>query len=440
METIFACATAPVKSGVSIIRISGDKSFKALSALCNTDKIKPRYAVLRKIFNPIDKQLIDEALILWFPAPKSFTGEGVVELHIHGSLAVINEIMEVLSSFSDLRIAEAGEFSRRAFENGQMDLTEAEGLADLIDAETKMQARQAVMQSRGSLRELYDKWRKTIIKILANIEAYIDFPDEDIPEDVTKEIIESVSSLSISIKNHLNDGNKGEILRRGLYAAIIGAPNVGKSSLINHLAKRDVAIVSDVEGTTRDVIEVHLDIAGFPVILADTAGIREQAGEIEGEGIKRALQKAEDANLKIIMLSSDNLESDMIKYADENTIVIINKADLAGQGTISGELAKYKPILISVTENKGLDQFYAQLKKWISENFSMPDDPLITRTRHRNLLTESVKSLDKFSLEQDIVTAAEDLRIAATSLGKITGHIDIEEILDEIFSSFCIGK
>ena len=455
MDTIFANATAPIKAGVAVIRISGENAGKAVMALTGKPLPEPRKATLSKIYNPKSGELIDEPLILWFKSPFSFTGEDTAELHIHGSRAVITELYQSLNTIPGLRLAEAGEFSRRAFENGKMDLTEAEGLADLIDAETKIQARMALRQKQGDLGALYEKWRGELLTILANIEAYIDFPDEEIPPEITNKIQNDIAFLISGIASHLNDNKRGERLRNGLNVAIIGPPNAGKSSLLNILAKRDVAIVSEHAGTTRDIIETHLDLGGYPIIIADTAGIRENAGEIEAEGIKRAISKAENADFRIIVCdikeaskekiekiindSNNTLENNDNCHSN-NFIIIFNKNDLSNNNLENLTIMGKKPIAASFKNGEGIDQILSSIKDFAEDNFNISGDPIITRERHRNLLKEVLSSLENFSLDNAIELAAEDLRYAANSLGKITGRIDVEEILGKIFSSFCIGK
>jgi tRNA modification GTPase len=443
MQTIFACATAPVKSGVAIIRISGQNSLSILNSLTGQGSITPRTALLRKIKNPKTNEVIDEAVVLYFSAPNSFTGEDVVEFHIHGSRAVLFEMLEILSTFENTRLAEPGEFSKRAFDNGKMDLTEAEGLADLIDAETKAQARQAIRQKEGQLGSLYDKWRTELISILANIEAYIDFPDEPIPDNVVDTVVKQVRGLNSSIGEHLNDNQRGEKLRSGINAVIAGAPNTGKSSLMNCLAKRDVAIVSDIAGTTRDSIEVHLDLGGYPLTLIDTAGIRASEDTIEKEGIKIALAKADNADVNILLFDATllpDIDKKTLNLANENSIVVINKIDSVAKIDIPNELDSFSPIQISLKEQKGIDKLINKLEERTKNLLDTTSDPVITRQRHRSLLIETQNSLKNFTLDDELEIASENLRQAATSLGKITGHIDIEEILDNIFSNFCIGK
>ena len=430
METIFGLASGLGKSGVAVIRISGSNATAALAAL-GVKPPKPRQAELKTLKS--GGLSIDRALVLYFKAPHSFTGEDVVELHTHGSRAVVKKLFEVLSTLPGTRLAEAGEFSRRAFLNNKMDLTEAEGLADLIDAETTAQARQAMRQMEGELGRLYEKWRVAIIKNLANMEAYIDFPDEDLPQSLKDEITNGLQKFQNEIAQHLNDGHRGEKIREGIYVVIIGAPNVGKSSLLNYLSKRDAAIVSDIAGTTRDVIEVNLEIAGLPVTLADTAGLRASADAIESEGIKRALNRASRADLKILLLDAADLSPDL-SLADENTIIVMNKIDAAKNEQTKADIA------ISVKENTGLDALMQLLETKLAEKFALSEAPLITRQRHREALIQAQSCLGNISFQNPIELVAEDLRHAAFNIGRITGRIDVEDILDEIFSSFCIGK
>ena len=437
-KTIFALATPPGKSGVAIIRISGPEAFSSLKKLTTSASVIPRQATLRNIYDPKDHQLVDKSVIITFPAPHSFTGEDIVELHIHGSRAVINIIISILSKFSNLRLANPGEFAKRAFLNGKMDLTAAEGLGDLIDAETSIQQKQAIRQMEGTLANIYDTWRSSLIHLLALLEAFLDFPEEDIPTDIMDEVHKGVKNLKNSIYSHLNDQNKGEIIRRGIYIAILGAPNVGKSTLLNHLTKRDVAIVSSIAGTTRDVIEINIDLDGYPVTIADTAGIRNSEDIIELEGINRAFKKADHADIKLIILDASNPSSydpEILSMIDLNTIVLINKIDQEQHYTeIEGS------IKVAINKNIGLDIFLQSLSNLITKKFSLSSDPLVTRERHRYHLNNCYESLSRFTLDKPLELACEDLRLSSRSLGQIVGTINVENILDEIFINFCIGK
>ncbi len=450
-DTIYALASATGKSGVAVVRVSGARVREVISNFTSLEKYVPRETYLAKIYNPNieichprldrgsrestlgdsrlrgnDGTQIDHGLVIFFDNPNSFTGEDVVEFHVHGSYAVIDSLSKALSDFG-IRPAEAGEFSRRAFYNGKMDLTQMEGLADLIDSETSMQQAQALKQMSGVLEGLYEKWREGLVRSLALLEAYIDFPEEEIPEEVLNDTSELVDGLIDSIGNHLSD-NRGEILRRGYNIAIVGKPNVGKSSLINYLAKREVAIVSDIEGTTRDRIEVKLDIAGYPVTLVDTAGIRDTDDIVEKEGVKRSLASIEDADL--VLNLSDNNEFD--KVANNQEIQVRTKVDKSD--CASG---------ISVETGAGIEELLVEIQKRIKEKIQPKEEPVFTRERHRNALNSAVFSLNNYKQNKDnlpLELLCEDLRLSARALGSITGKIDVEEILDNIFSSFCIGK
>lgn len=447
MSTIFALATSYNRSGVAIFRISGNDAKRVLDDLGCSNNIEARKASLQKLRavkrNKAD--VIDSALVMFFDAPNSFTGEDTVELHIHGSIAVIKDLTSYLSSLDYLKMAEAGEFSKRAFENGKMDLTQAEGLADLIDAETKMQQKQALRQIDGELENLYEGWRYQLIEILANLEAYIDFPEEDFPEELINSITDKTTSLLKELKIHSKD-DRGERLRNGLYATIIGATNVGKSSLLNYLAKRDVAIVSDIAGTTRDMIEVHLDIGGYPLILTDTAGLRKSRDTIENEGIKRAIKRSHNADFKIAMFdynSLPSLDKITLELVDEDTICVINKCDDENK-IISDNLINKGYLAISLNTKTGIDNFLQKIQEIIERKTSPANSAVFTRQRHLNQINETINHIERFisafKKRKPLELCVEDLRLSANSLGKITGKIDIEDLLDKIFSSFCIGK
>jgi tRNA modification GTPase len=393
---------------------------------------------------------LDKGLVLWFPGPSSYTGEDVAEFHVHGGLAVVSGVVESLCAMEGVRAAEPGEFTRRAFLNGKMDLVQAEALADLVDAETEAQRRQALGQLGGELSDIYEAWRLRLRDALAYLEAEIDFPDEELPAALMLGIRDRVSDLLVDLEKHLVDNRRGERLRRGLYVVIAGPPNVGKSSLLNALARRDAAIVSESVGTTRDVVEVHLDLGGFPVTVADTAGLRESGDEIEAEGIRRALARAEDADLKIVMLEAApeiTVDGRARSLLDQDAMVVINKIDL--QEVEEGvRVEGHEAWPISVTTGDGLDSFLQTLEKMIETRVGRGEAPVITRERHRSSIEECVACLQRFmagSENADMTNArielsAEDLRLAARTLGRITGRIDVEELLDVVFRDFCIGK
>lgn len=439
-DTIFALSSAPGRAGVAVIRISGPLALKSAKSLTNIDENNHLSArTLRKIYYPQCGKLLDEALILTFEAPNSFTGEHVVELHCHGSPAVIDGVLKALGSFDNHRLAQPGEFTRRAFENGRLDLTAAEAVADLIDAETEAQRQQALDQMGGSLAKLYDGWREELIRALAYVEAIIDFPDEEIPDGETAKAKPAIEKLLREIRAHLNDNRRGERLRDGIQVAVIGAPNAGKSSLVNALAKRDVAIVSPTAGTTRDVIEVHLNLGGYPVILADTAGLRpdqisnDPHGAIESEGMKRALQRAENADIRLLVFDGTNQVIDKYTAAlvNDSSVTVYNKADLKTHDGLN----------ISTATGQGMDALLAALTQKIESLMRVSrETPSLTRARHRDALEDCAGHLQSALNASQPELMAEDLRIAARALGRLTGRVDVEDLLDVIFRDFCIGK
>ncbi len=447
-DTIFALATLMGRSGVSVIRISGNRALDALYSLGFKRPPLPNQAYFTKIFVPNSSDLLDEGIVLYFKAPNSFTGEDVVELQLHGSIAVITDTMNALSQLPYLRPAEAGEFAKRAFMNNKIDLTKAEGLSLLIDAETSIQRKLALNQLQGNLETLYEGWRKQIITILARIEAFIDFPDDDVPETAITEASDSILNLISNIEKHLSDNKRGEILFKGISVAIIGAPNVGKSSLLNLITQREVAIVSNIAGTTRDVIEVRVNLDGYPVTFFDTAGIRETSDIIESEGVKRSIAALETADLVIIVCDGVyNLDITTILNNlrnPENSILLFNKSDICDYkdlGSSSNFKVSSNQILeISAKTGYGAEKFFDVLLKIIKDKYSPSSEPIITKARYRKALQECILCLKEFSGDKPLELAAEDIRMAAHSIGMITGKVDIEEILDEVFSNFCIGK
>jgi len=442
--TIYALSTGPGISGVAIIRVSGEDTKNVIKLLTNATIPKPRVATLRK-FNKINtSEIIDEGIILWFPCPESYTGEDMAEFHVHGSKAVIDALHASISEVENCRLAEPGEFTKLAFQNGKINLLKAESIADLISAETEIQRQQAVKIMKGKSADKFNELREKTLKILSHVEAKIDFPDEDLPEDILKNIKKISNEAILDIKKILNDQRVGERIREGFKIAIIGPTNVGKSSLLNLLSNRDVAIVSEVAGTTRDVIETHLNIDGFPVVVSDTAGIRESKNEIEKKGIKLALKKAEDADLKLILIDNKNLDFKGIlkDLMDENAILVINKSDLLTKN-LNSEIKKLNHILISVKDNLNIDDLILKIKNKFKNKFITSNDILITRERHRQHLEQSLAYLKNFEEKnqaEDFDKAAEDLRLVTRHLGMIVGKVDVEEILDSIFNDFCIGK
>jgi tRNA modification GTPase len=446
-ETIYGLSTLAGKSGVAVIRISGNNALQIAKKFCVIDNIKPNYVKFVKFKFPNSDKAIDKGLVLYFRAPNSFTGEDVIEFQVHGSLAIIKIFLEELGKLGDLcRLAEAGEFSKRAFLNDKIDLASAEGLANLIEAETSLQHELAIQQFIGKQSSLYDSWRRSLISMLAKLEALVDFPEDDIPDAVLAQTLSELNDLNGEIKNYLVNAIDGNIISHGIRVAIVGAPNVGKSTLLNALSRRDVAIVSDIAGTTRDVIEVKLDIGGYSYILYDTAGIRESDDIIEKEGINRSFKALENANLCILISDLSNIDNDTNReiesYVANNTsamdvIKVFNKTDLEKDINLEN---KKSLLLISLKNDPYADQIVDYLKDYAREKFDFASSGFIANQRHKHHLEATVSALNSFSLELPLEISTEYVRIAATELGKIVGKINIEEILDSIFSSFCIGK
>jgi tRNA modification GTPase len=434
MTTIYALASARGRAGVAVMRLSGGDAGTALAVLTGREVPPPRQAAFRAFRDPATGVVIDRGLAIWFPGPASFTGEDVAELHLHGGPAVIAAMVAALERIVGLYPAEPGEFTRRAFEHGKLDLTEAEGLGDLINAETEAQRAQALRQMEGALGELYEGWRGELIRSLAFLEADLDFPDEDLPGGLAVQVLPALDRLAAEIRIHLADGRRGEALRDGFQVVITGAPNVGKSSLLNALARRDVAIVSEIAGTTRDVIEVRLDLGGYPVTLVDTAGLRESDDVIEREGVRRALARAGDADLRLRLYESGTVPVE----TDPHDMVVITKVDIARPTPVDGCFA------ISVRTGEGLDGLLAALEERVIEHMGLRDAPSLTRARHRRALEDAVGHLDRAragaASDREPELVAEDVRLTARSLGRITGRVDVEEILDVVFGEFCIGK
>lgn len=440
-ETICAVATAPGRAGVAIIRLSGPQSLPILTALTGQTP-PPRQAQLANIRHPQTGDLMDQGLILYFPAPNSFTGEDIAELHIHGSRAVQSLLIEVLIQQPGCRLAQPGEFTKRAFYNGKKDLTSVEGLADLINAETSAQHQQALRQMEGKLGEKYENWRYRLLQLLAHAEADIDFSEEDLDPEIQAQIKQQAADLLKEIKDHMNDNHRGERIRDGIRVAIMGAPNAGKSSLLNLLAQREAAIVSDIAGTTRDIIEIPLDLGGFPVIFADTAGIREDSSDkIEKEGIKRAQKWAENADIRILLLDStqkDPLSGFSADFIQKIDLFLCNKIDIAPQQIDFDHKIPTLPISVQTGEN--IDQLTTKLIEMIKESFGNQEDIPITRARHRHALAQVITHLTDFQTASLPELQAENLRLAVRQLGIITGAVDVEDVLDIIFHDFCIGK
>ncbi len=442
--TIYALSSGPGLSGIAVIRVSGLDTKKVLESMTFLPIPGPKIASLRKFKNPETNELIDEGILLWFPSPESYTGEDMAEFHVHGSKAVIDAMHLSISKIDGCRLAEPGEFTKIAFQNGKINLLKAESISDLISSETEIQRQQAIKIMSGKSSEKFNSLRARLIKILSNLEAKIDFPEDDLPSDILKNIHSETKTIIIEIEKILNDQRIGEKIREGFKIAIVGPTNAGKSSLLNYLSRRDIAIVSEIEGTTRDVIEAHLNLDGFSVILSDTAGIRFSKDEIEKKGIKLALEKAENADLNIIVVEPKS--TDFTDFFDDLTmkkaILVVNKSDL-GIDSISDEITNHNPIFISVKQEKNLDKLINLIKENLKNKFISTEDIYITRERHRSNLKNCVEHLKNFEQKKslgDFDKAAEDLRLATRHLGMIVGKVDVEEVLGSIFNDFCIGK
>lgn len=453
-QTIFAPASGRGPSGIAVIRISGPAAAVALARLTGLADPAPRRAVRARIRDD-QGETIDVGLALWFPRPASFTGEDVAELHVHGGRAVVAGVLAALAAVDGLRPAEPGEFTRRAFENDKLDLTAAEAIADLVAAETTAQRRQAVRQMQGELGRLYDGWRQRLIRLLAHQEALIDFADEDLPPEIEARVQAEVAALTAEISHHLADNRRGERLREGFRIAIIGPPNAGKSSLLNVLARREAAIVAASPGTTRDVIEVHLDLGGYPILFSDTAGLREATEAIESEGVRRSLRAAEQADLKLAVLDGaalPTIDAQTAALVDQETLVVVNKSDIArpAEAVVVGGVAA---LPLSALTGAGMAALLARLEAEVARRWGAGDGVALTRVRHRQALERCAVSLARVAaagmVEAGMAAGgevgagemvAEDLRLAARELGRITGRVDVEEILDVIFRDFCIGK
>jgi len=443
-ETIYALSSGMGRAGIAVIRISGPQAGPSLDRLAGK-RPKARRATLRRLRDPKSGETIDRALALWFPKPASATGEDVAELHVHGGRAVIEGVLEALGRLGGLRPAEPGEFTRRAFENDLLDLTAAEGIADLVAAETAAQRRQALRQTEGVLAALYDGWRERMVAALAHLEAAIDFSDEDLPEAVLAKAHPALAELAGEIAAHLDDGHRGERLRGGISVAIVGAPNVGKSSLLNALARREVAIVAETAGTTRDVIEVHLDLLGLPVIVADTAGLRaldpKNADPVEAEGIRRARARAETADIRIVVFDiAEPGNPDGLRMVDDRAVIAVNKIDLIKRAPPE-RIAERAALGISTVTGKGIPALLERLAEVAGDRLAAGGEvPALTRTRHRRALEDCLEALRRAEAAALSELAAEDARLAVRALGRITGRVEVEDILDVIFRDFCIGK
>ncbi len=446
-KTIYALSTILGKSGVAIVRVSGEACLDIARAYHFENKVTHGKLFKHKLHSTKDKVLIDDCLIVYFKSPKSFTGEDVLEFHTHGSVAIIKRLLAELALFDNVRIASPGEFSRRAFMNGKIDLSQAEGLAALIESETEVQRQVATRQMLGEQGSLYANWRNELIDILAKLEALIDFPTDDIPEDILDTASRKIFTILASINHHLSQDNRSEVIQRGIRVAIVGNPNAGKSSLLNAIAKRDVAITSEIAGTTRDIIEIKVDISGFPFIFYDTAGIRDSDDLIEREGVKRSYRAIEDSDLCLLVVDASTMESlnsilDYIRKLNKRCLIIFNKIDIISndQNEDYYNLGLDCISMSLLRDPTAVENLIDYLKIYATENYTPISEPLLTNQRHKAHLNEARNYLASFNLDYSIDISSQYVRMAANSLGHIVGRIDVEEVLDTIFFAFCIGK
>ncbi len=441
-DTICALASGSGRAGIAVFRVSGPKALWILRRLTGRNEFEPRRVYHAEFSDPASDEVVDDGLALYFSAPNSFTGEDVAEIHVHGGRAVTADMLSAIMAAGGVRLAEPGEFTRRAFAAGKMDLTAAEALADLVDAETTAQRRQARRQLSGALGDLCLAWRARLVQAIAYFEAEIDFSDEDLPGGLPARTAAEIDAIRGEIQSRLADRQTGERIRDGLRVAIVGPPNAGKSTLLNYLAGRDAAIVSETAGTTRDVIEAHLDLGGYAVILADTAGIRATENAVEAEGVRRAARTAEEADVRLVVLDGaawPEVPPDVAGAAAPDDMVVLNKCDLLDADAIEGE-SGLSPLPVSALRGHGMDLVVAELTRRVSRLSGGGEAPVVTRARHRAALEQCVEALTRFDPEKSSELAAEDLRLAARSLGRVIGEIDVEDILDVIFRDFCIGK
>ena len=440
MSTIYALSSGSGRAGIAVIRISGDDAFSILKEITKKKVPPPRRAEISPLYDS-NNDLLDKAVTLTFKSPHSYTGEDIVELHVHGGQAVINSIFNALNKFDNIKHADPGEFTRRAFLNGKLDLTKAEGVIDLINAQTDLQRKIALEQSNGKLYQLYEEWSNRIKKSTAYIEACIDFSDEDLPEDTWKNACEDINLLMLEINQNLKDGQCAERIRSGVKVVIIGPPNVGKSSLLNWFLGRNIAIVSDISGTTRDSIETTLEIEGIPFTLIDTAGIKDETDDIiEKNGIEISLNHAQNADIRLFLFDvSQEKEMPLMPdfYNEETDLIVFNKSDKI---KTPPSYAHKTNLLISITNKDNMDRLLSTLKDKLNLLTKILETPAVTRSRHRNALILTYSHLQNFTTATLPEIAAEELHCALHQIARITGRVDIEDLLDIVFSDFCIGK
>jgi len=450
LDTIFASASSIGLSAIKTIRISGGESKEVFKLLTKNKKLKARYSNLINLYDIKNSSLIDKAIVVWFPAPKTYTGEDMLEINIHGGSSVLEHLIENLLLIKSVREAYPGEFTKRAFRNNKIDFLEAEGIMDLIHAETKFQKSLAISQMNGSLSKIFKKWNKKLLKLLAHYEGQIDFPEDEIPRNVQEKVILQVIDLTKEIEFFLSDNKRGDIIREGIEIVVVGKPNVGKSSLVNQIAKRDISIISKTSGTTRDIIEVKINLSNIPIILSDTAGLKKKPkNNIEKEGISRSKRKIKNCNLKLLVIdSSKNLEKEFFKLICNKTIIVLNKIDLLKKKEIVNKINyltknySNKILIISAKKGEGINNLLKEIEKFIKDKYKNVffGEPSLTRVRHRACLKKCYTNLKKINNNKNPELNAEDLRLSINALGKVTGEFDVEKMLDIVFKDFCIGK
>ena len=450
LDTIFASASSIGLSAIKVIRISGNQTKQIFKVLTKKKLPKGRYCNLFNLYDIKTSELIDKAIIVWFPAPKTYTGENMLEISIHGGNSVLEHLVENLLSIKKVREAKPGEFTRRAFENNKMDLLEAEGVTDLINAETKFQKTLALNQVNGSLSKVFNKWSNKLLKLLAYYEGQIDFADDEVPENTDKKVLLQVTDLIKEIEFFLSEEKRGDIIRSGVDIVIIGKPNVGKSSLMNQIAKKDISIVSKTSGTTRDIIETKINLSNIPVIFSDSAGLKNKPkNNIEKLGILKVKKRMKNSNIKLLVLDvTKNFEENLIKLICNKTIIILNKIDLIKKQNIISKInyLKKKNFIniysVSAKKGIGINSLLKNLENYIKDRYKKVffGDPVLTKSRHRFALKKCLNNLKKLNTNKDPELNAEDLRLALNLLGNITGKYDIEKMLDIVFKDFCIGK
>tara|TARA_B100001964_G_scaffold139130_1_gene153413 strand:+ start:5 stop:1408 length:1404 start_codon:yes stop_codon:yes gene_type:complete len=450
LDTIFASASSIGMSAIKTVRVSGGEAKKIFKILTKKKLPKARYSNLFNLYDIKNSSLIDKAIVVWYPEAKTYTGEDMLEINIHGGSSVLEHLIENLLLIKNVREANPGEFTKRAFRNNKIDFLEAEGIMDLINAETKFQKSLAIHQVNGSLSTIFKKWNKKLLKLLAHYESQIDFPEDEVPKNTQDKVILQVAGLTKEIEFFLSENKRGDIIRQGIEIAIIGKPNVGKSSLINQIAKKNISIVSKTSGTTRDIIEIKINLSNIPAIFSDTAGLKERPrNNIEKEGVTRTRKKIKNCNIKLLVIDgTKNFENDVLKLVCNKTIIILNKKDLLSNKNIVNKINYLNKnnfnqvFVISAKNGAGINTLLNEIEKYIKDKYKNVffGEPSLTRTRHRTCLKKCLINLKKINNNKKPELNAEDLRLSINALGNVTGEYEVEKMLDIVFEDFCIGK